>query len=144
MVRGGRWKGGSGRGFKLNYRPLRRRQWHPTPVLLPGKSHEQKSLVGYSPWGCKESDTAEQTHMHTCREDPLEKGMATHFSILAWRIPWTEEPGELQSIKSQSQTHLKRLSVHAHIFTKNVISQPHKVRETCQKHSSAFLGHPQA
>ena len=32
------------------------------------------------------------------REDPLEKGMATHFSILAWRIPWTEELGRLQSI----------------------------------------------
>ena len=29
-------------------------------------------------------------------EDPLEKGMATHFSIIAWRIPWTEEPGRLQ------------------------------------------------
>ena len=35
------------------------------------------------------------------QEDHLEKGMATHFSILAWRIPWTEEPGELQSIGSQ-------------------------------------------
>ena len=34
-------------------------------------------------------------------EDPLEKGMATHFSILAWRIPWTEEPGGLQSTGSQ-------------------------------------------
>ena len=34
-------------------------------------------------------------------EDPLEKGMATHFSILAWRIPWTEEPGRLQSMGSQ-------------------------------------------
>ena len=32
------------------------------------------------------------------QEDPLEKGMATHFSILAWRIPWTEEPGGLQSM----------------------------------------------
>ena len=32
------------------------------------------------------------------REDPLEKGMATHSSILAWRIPWTEEPGGLQSM----------------------------------------------
>ena len=31
------------------------------------------------------------------REDPLQKEMATHFSILAWRIPWTEEPGRLQS-----------------------------------------------
>ena len=34
------------------------------------------------------------------REDPLEKGMATHSSILAWRIPWTEEPGGLQSVGS--------------------------------------------
>ena len=38
------------------------------------------------------------------QEDPLEEGMATHSSILAWRSPWTEEPGGLQSIGSQSQT----------------------------------------
>ena len=38
------------------------------------------------------------------RDDPLEKGMATHSSILAWRIPWTEEPGELQTMGSQNQT----------------------------------------
>ena len=37
------------------------------------------------------------------QEDPLEKGMATHSSILAWRIPWTEEPGGLQSMGSQNQ-----------------------------------------
>ena len=37
-------------------------------------------------------------------EDPLEKGMATHSSILAWRIPWTEEPGGLQSMGSQRVT----------------------------------------
>ena len=36
-----------------------RRKWHPTPVFLPGKSHGQRSLVGYSPWGYKESDTTE-------------------------------------------------------------------------------------
>ena len=40
-------------------------------------------------------------------EDPLEKGMATHSSILAWRIPWTEEPGGLQSMGLQSQTRLR-------------------------------------
>ena len=39
-------------------------------------------------------------------EDPLEKGMATHSSILAWRIPWTEEPGGLQSMGSQKWTRL--------------------------------------
>ena len=38
-------------------------------------------------------------------EDPLEKGMATHSSILAWRIPWTEKPGGLQSIRSQRIRH---------------------------------------
>ena len=38
-------------------------------------------------------------------EDPLEEGMATHFSILAWRIPWTEEPDGLQSIGSQRAGH---------------------------------------
>ena len=39
-------------------------------------------------------------------EDPPKKGMATHSSILAWRIPWTEEPGGLQSMGLQSQTRL--------------------------------------
>ena len=39
-------------------------------------------------------------------EDPLEKGMATHSGILAWRIPWTEEPGGLPSMGSQSLTRL--------------------------------------
>ena len=46
-----------------------RRKWQPTPVFLPGKSHGQRHLVGYSPWGHKVSDTTEllrtQTHTHT-------------------------------------------------------------------------------
>ena len=41
-----------------------RRQWHPTPVLLPGKSHGWRSLVGGSPWGRTESDTTEWLHFH--------------------------------------------------------------------------------
>ena len=40
------------------------------------------------------------------QEDPLEKGMAIHSSILAWRIPWTEEPGGLQTMGLQSHTRL--------------------------------------
>ena len=40
------------------------RQWHPTPVLLPGKSHGRRSLVGCSPWNRKESDTTERLHFH--------------------------------------------------------------------------------
>ena len=40
--------------------------------------------------------------LYLCQEDPLEKGMVIHSSILAWRIPWIEEPGELQSMGLQS------------------------------------------
>ena len=41
-----------------------RRKWEPTPVFLPGKSHGQRSLVGFSPWGFKESDLTEQLSAH--------------------------------------------------------------------------------
>ena len=58
--------------------PDGRRQWHPTPVLLPRKSHGQRSLVGCSPWGREESDTTARLHFHA-----LEKEMATHSSVLA-------------------------------------------------------------
>ena len=156
-----------------------RRQWQPTPVLLPGKSHGWRSLVGCSPWGRWGSDTTERLHFSlSCTgegngnpllcsclenprdggawwaavygvaqswtwlkwlssssskhlwgaflvaqmvknlpavqetqvrslgwEDPLEKGMATYSSILAWRIPWTEEPGRLQPMGLQTVGH---------------------------------------
>ena len=87
-----------------------RRQWHPTPVLLPRKSQGQRSLVGCSPWGLKESDTTEQLHFHfslscigdenvnplqcSCLENPRDRG--------AW---WIAVSGV-----AQSQTRLKRLS----------------------------------
>jgi len=47
-----------------NSRVSGRRQWHPTPVLLPGKSHGRKSLVGCSPWGREESDMTERLPFH--------------------------------------------------------------------------------
>ena len=57
--------------WKVNNSPLsqprgevRRRQWQPTPVLLPGKSHRRRSLVGCSPWGCQESDMTGRLHFH--------------------------------------------------------------------------------
>ena len=81
-------------------RQLRRRQWHPTPVLLPGKSHGQRSLVRCSPWGRKESDMTERFHFHA-----LEKEMATHSSVLAWRIPGTGEAGGLLSMGSHRVGH---------------------------------------
>ena len=45
-------------------RPPCRRKWQPTPVFLPGKSHGQKNLVGYSPWGNKELDMTERLNQH--------------------------------------------------------------------------------
>ena len=87
-----------------------RRQWHPTPVLLPGKSHRWRSLVGCSPWGRQESDTTERLHFHfslscigegsgnplqcSCLENPRDGG--------AW---WAAVSGV-----AQSRTRLKRLS----------------------------------
>ena len=100
---------------------------HPTPVLLPGKSHGQRSLVGCSPWGREESDTTERLHFHfflscigdgngnplqcSCLENPRDGG--------TW---WAAVYGV-----SQNRTRLKRLSsssssmyiyiyIHTHIY----------------------------
>ena len=87
-----------------------RRQWRPTPVLLPGKSHGRRSLVGCSPWSLEESDMAERFHFHfslscigegngnplqcSCLENPRDGG--------AW---WAAIYGV-----TQSRTRLKQLS----------------------------------
>ena len=76
--------------FGLTSRGWRRRPWHPSPVLLPGKSHGQRSPVGCSPWGLEESDTTERLHFHfslscigegngnplqrSCLENPRDRG----------------------------------------------------------------------
>ena len=74
-----------------------RRNRLPTPVFWPGEFHGL-----YSPWGCKESDTTEWPSLY---KQYMEKWMATHFRVLAWEIPWTEEPGQLQSTGSQRVRH---------------------------------------
>ena len=51
------------------------------------------------------------------QEDPLEKEMATHSSTLAWKIPWMEEPGRLQSMGSQSRTRLSNFTFTFHFNT---------------------------
>ena len=92
------------------YAPTWRRQWQPTPVLSPGKSHGWRSLVGCSPWGCCESGTTERLHFHfslscigegngnplqcSCLENPRDGE--------AW---WAAVYGV-----AQSRTRLKRLS----------------------------------
>ena len=68
------------------YLLLRRRQWHPTPVLLPGKSYGQRSLVG-AVHGVAMSETRLSDFTFTFHFYALEKERAAHFSVLAWRIP---------------------------------------------------------
>ena len=70
---------------------------------LPG------GLVGKNPLAMQE--TQEKQVWSLCQADPLEEKMATHSSILAWRIPWTEETGWLQSTVLQSGTQLNWLSM---------------------------------
>ena len=82
-----------------------RRQWRPTPVLLPGKSHGWRSLVGCSPWGVPKSWTRLNEFTFSFHFRALEKDMATYSSILAWRIPGMEEPGGLPSMGSHRVGH---------------------------------------
>ena len=104
---------------------LRRRQWHPTPVLLPGKSHGRRSLAGCSPWCCKESDMTEQFHFHfslscigegngnplqrSCLENPRNSG--------AW---WAAIYGA-----AQSRTRLKRLGSSSKAASADALSTTH-------------------
>ena len=83
-----------------------RRQWHPTPVLLPGKSHGQRSLVGCSPWGRKESDMTERLHFHfslSC----IGEGNGNPLQCSCLENPRDGEPGGLPSMGSKSRTRLK-------------------------------------
>ena len=93
------------RVWSLDQEDPLRRKWQPTLVLLPGKSRGRRSPVGYSPWGCTESDTTERLHFHA-----LEEEMATHSSILAWRIPGTGAWWAVVYGFTQSQTQLTWLS----------------------------------
>ena len=94
-----------------------RRQWHSTPVLLPGKSHGWRSLVGCSPWGRLESDTTERLHFHfplSCigegNGNPLQYScLENHMDGEAWQAA-------VQGV-AQSRTRLKRLSSSTQIRT---------------------------
>ena len=79
-----------------------RRKWQPTPVFLPGKSHRQRSLVGCSPWGCKESDTTKRLSTHTCKLP-----MAALEIFLQERISFSSENLQDQ-LQHSRQGHLLR------------------------------------
>ena len=100
----------------------RRRQWHPTPVLLPGKSHGRRSLVGCSPWCHEESDTTERLHFdfslscigggngnplqYSCLENPRDRGAwwAAFYRVAQsrTRLKWLSSSILLSSFPSGS------------------------------------------
>ena len=90
----------------------RRRQWQPTPVLLPGKSHGWRSLVGCSPQGCTESDTTEATQQQQqqgtrTRKLERENGgfllLFLHFCFLVFESSWRVMLGSLCALQCSNQ-----------------------------------------
>ena len=121
-------------GIACHYSDFQRRQSHPTPVLLPGKSHGRRSLVGCSPWCPEELDTTEWLHFHfslscigegngnplhcSCLENPKDGGV--------W---WAAVYGV-----AQSRTQLKRLSSS---ISKNIVFHP----MTCRVKFTSLFSH---
>ena len=90
-------------------------------VVQPGKRiskiyvKEKKSDIWASPVAQTETASGQETWIQSLgQEDPLEKAIATHSSILAWRIPWTEMLGELHSMKLQRVEHNWATNFHFH------------------------------
>ena len=60
-----------------------KRKWQPTPVFVPGESHGQRSLVGYNPWGCKESDMTDRLSTHVYEVMNILIDYSNHFTVCA-------------------------------------------------------------
>ena len=124
--------------FVVHCTPFWRRWWHPTPVLLPGKSHGWRSLVGCSLWGHEESDTTERLHFHfslscigrgngnplqcSCQENPRDSGAS-----------WAAVYGV-----TQSWTWLKRLSSSSSSSSNTTFPAP---PSPCYAHVLSYLFH---
>ena len=109
---------------------FRRRQWHPTPVLLPGKSHGRKSLVGCSPWGRLGSDTTEWLHFQfslscigegngnplqcSCLENPRDGG-AWWAAVCGVAQSWTQLKWLSSSSSSSIPILLSRILVQSFV-----------------------------
>ena len=136
--------GRGGREIASFSRYRQRRQWHSTPVLLPGKSYGQRSLVGCSPWGRTESDTTRRLHFHfslscigegngnplqcSCLENPRDGG--------AW---WAAVYGV-----TQSRTRLKRLSSNSKVSCRPLTfpSITHTLEQSVKTPPSPAKSHP--
>ena len=107
-------------GIRVSSRNWQRRQWQPTPILLPGKSHGRRSLVGYSPWGRKELDTTERLHFHfsrpyigegngnprqfSCLENPRDRRWAAVYGVAqsqTWLMWFSSSSSSLELNKAR-------------------------------------------
>ena len=113
----------------INVAFLRRKQWQPTAVLLPGKSHGQRSLVGCNPWGLEELDMTEQLQFHfllsctgegngnplqcSCMENPRDGGAwwAAVYGVAQsrTRLKWLSSSSSFSSINHKSRPNMKFL-----------------------------------
>ena len=119
----------------------RRRRWHPTPVLLPGKSHGQRSLVSCSPWSRKELDTTERLHFHfslscigeangnplqcSCLENPRDG------SRVGCRLWGRRESDTTEATQQQQQIYTVLLQVNSE--TGNLIQMDRRFKQTLLK-----------
>ena len=117
--------------FQYSLHSCRERQWHPTPVLLPGKFHGQRSLVGCSPWGRGEPDTTERLHFHfslscigegkgsplqcSCLENPKDG------SLVDCRL-WGCTESDTTDMNQQEQQHVEKKKIHIPISEECVYS----------------------
>ena len=124
-----------------------RRQWQPTLVLLPGKSHGWRSLVGCSPWGLKESDTTEWLHFHfslscigegngnplqcSCLKNPRDGGAwwAAVYGVTEsrTRLKWLSSSSSIVHGVAKSQTRLSNFHFHMLLICPSVLLESLKI-----------------
>ena len=108
-------------------------------VLGPTKIYQGSSLIAQS---VKNLPARQETWVRFLGlEDPLKKEMETHSSILAWRIPWTEEPGRLESMGLRATDTIQRLSHHQNIPNTVDAQAPYSTLQICSSASIDSISH---
>ena len=137
---------------------LRRRQWQPTPVLLPGKSHGRRSLVGCSPWGRKELDMTERLHFHfslscigegngnplqcSCLENPMDRGACGLPSMGSHRVghDWRDLAAAVDKVQKNIRGQERHSSSSFLLmFTLSIFSESEKPESSPHKCSTIML-----
>ena len=104
---------------------LWRRNWHPTPVFLPGKSHGRRSVVGYSPWGRKESDMTEWLHFTCWKAAFLNQWELCETDTIFFSQPqkMKDVPSVLKNSLGFGEIVFRQTSIQAQILCSNWMNQ---------------------